>query len=241
VIVSHQHKYLFVELPRTASTAISHELRELYEGTSILRKHATYRDFLRLATPEERSYFVFSAIRNPLDDAVSLYFKYRSNHKSKFTDPAKIEKHKRLADYVGRIKYRFVYERGVDFATYFKHFYKIPYNNWSDMAHREFDFVIRFENLQADFTKVLQLIGVEPKRPLPVVNSTGGKERDYKSYYTPEIIPHAKHVFGPYMQQWGYTFPAEWGETIIPWRHQAEFKFYNLFRGIYWRYLRARI
>lgn len=241
MIISHTHKYLFVELPRTASTAISHELRALYDGAPILRKHATYHDFLKIATPEEREYFVFSAIRNPLDDAVSLYFKYRSNHKRKFTDPEKLRKRKRLADHVARLKFRFIHASEADFPLYFRRFYKIPYNNWSDLAHRDFDVVIRFEHLQADFARALQLIGVEQQRPLPVVNRTSGKGRDYASYYTPEIIPRAKRVFGPYMRQWGYEFPAAWGTTTVPWRHQAEFEFYNLFRGIYWRYLRARI
>jgi hypothetical protein len=241
MIISHQHKYVFVELPRTASTAVSHELRELYDGRPMLRKHATYRDFLNVATPEERGYFVFSSIRNPLDDAVSLYFKYRSNHKDKFTDPAKLRKHKRIADYVSRIKFRFIHRADADFASYFRRFYKIPYNNWSDLSHREFDFVIRFEHLQEDFAEALRRIGIEPKRPLPTVNRTSGRSRDYLSYYTPEIIPRAKRVFGPYMAQWNYQFPPEWGATTVPWQHRAEFEFYNLFRGLYWRYLRARV
>jgi hypothetical protein len=39
-----------------------------------------------------------------------------------------------------------------------------------------------------DFAEVLKLIGIEPKRPLPVVNKTVGRERDFVSYYTPETI-----------------------------------------------------
>src|SRR2546426_260618 len=40
LIVSHKHRYVFVELPRTGSTAVRHELRELYDGTPILHKHS---------------------------------------------------------------------------------------------------------------------------------------------------------------------------------------------------------
>jgi hypothetical protein len=196
---------------------------------------------LQIASPPEKNYFVFGGIRNPLDDAVSLYLKYRSDHKNKFTDPEKLRKRKRLADYVARIKFRFIHENAADFPTYFRRFYKIPYNTWSDLSHRDFDFVIRFEHLQADFARALQLIGIEQQRPLPVVNPTSGKSRDYLAYYTPDIVDRAKRVFGPYMKQWGYDFPANWGETAIPWYHQVEFEFYNLFRGLYWRYLRMRI
>ena len=75
MIISHQHKYLFVELPRTGTTAVSRELRLMYAGTRILRKHSSYQEFLRKASDEEKKYFVFTCIRNPLDDAVSHYFK----------------------------------------------------------------------------------------------------------------------------------------------------------------------
>jgi hypothetical protein len=45
---------------------------------------------------------------------------------------------------------------------------------------------------------------------LPVVNKTTGKE-DYLKYYTPDIRERSIYIFGPFMQQWGYEFPKEWG------------------------------
>jgi hypothetical protein len=241
MIISRKHRYLFVELPRTGSTAISRELREYYDGTPILQKHATYNDFLNIASPEEKKYFVFAGIRNPLGDAVSLYFKLESGHHRIWTDPAKVKRSRRLADYVRSRMFRYVNETKADFPTYFKKFYKVPYNTWSDLSHRQFDFIIRFENLQEDFADALRLIGIEPKRPLPIANKTNKPEKDYLSYYTPDIIPVAKRVFGPYMKQWGYTFPPEWGDDSNSWWNEMEFMFINFFRRFYWRYLRARI
>lgn len=241
MIISHQHKYLFVELPRTASTAISKELRQLYHGEPILRKHATYNDFLKQASPDERGYFVFSGMRNPLDHAVSLYFKYKTDHKHKFTDQEKIARRRGIVNRVAMMKYHFVTQHEADFPTYFRRFYKIPYNDWSNLAHRKFDYVIRYEHLQDDFATVLRLIGIEQQRPLPVVNKTGGKSRDFTTYYTPSTIARAKRVFGPYMKQWGYEFPPEWGVTSVPWWNQLEFEVFNLFRSVYWRHLRFRI
>jgi len=54
---------------------------------------------------------------------------------------------------------------------------------------------MRFESLQEDFEKVLGLIGIEPKRPLPVVNRTTERRADFASY-SPEVIPRAKWIFG---------------------------------------------
>ncbi len=239
MIISHKHKYLFVELPRTGSTAISRELRTYYDGQPILQKHATYADFLKIASDEEKKYFVFAGIRNPLDDAVSLYCKLENSHHKIWTGTVK--RNKRLADYINLAMFRFIKRTEADFSTYFKKFYKIPYNTWSDLSHGEFDFIIRFEKLQEDFDDVLRLIGIEPVRPLPVVNKTNKQADNYLSYYTPEIIPRAKRVFGPYMRQWDYQFPREWGETAIPWWNQVEFGFFNVFRRVYWKFLRSRV
>ncbi len=241
MIISHKHKYLFVELPRTGSTAISRELRLNYDGEPILVKHATYEDFLKSATPEEKRYFVFSGIRNPLDDAVSLYFKYVTDHKHKFTDPERLQRTRGLVTFISLRRFRFVREAQPDFTTYLKRYYRTPYNNWSSLSHKQFDFIIRFEHLQEDFGLVLRLLGLEPKRPLPKVNSTEKKEQNYLSYYTPEAIAHAKRVFGPFMKQWGYDWPPEWGDAETSRWNELEFAFVNVFRTAYWRFLRFRI
>ena len=64
MVISHENKYVFVEFPRTGSTSISRELVQCYGGKRILRKHSSYNEFLKKATPEERKYFVFSSDRN---------------------------------------------------------------------------------------------------------------------------------------------------------------------------------
>lgn len=241
MIISHTYKYVFVELPRTGSTAISRELRDLYDGQPILRKHATYQDFLKVASPIEKTYFVFGGIRNPLDDAVSYYFKLKTNHKQKFTDPQKLSRRTGLVNWIDNTLFHFLQKTDADFSSFFLRWYVVPYNTWASLSHKEFDYVVKFEQLQQDFARVLELIGIEPQRPLPMINKTSGKERTYAIYYTPAAIKRAKRVFGPYMEQWGYTFPPEWGDSTVPWWNQIEFEFLNLFRTVYWKHLRFRI
>lgn len=240
MIISHKHKYLFVELPLTGTTAISKELRENYDGIAHLTKHATYQNFLEKASEEEKKYFVFSCLRNPMDQVVSYYFKYKTDHKNRFSDEAKLNRYKGLVKYSDTKKFRYIHDNNATFADFFLKFYKIPYNNWSQLSHKEFDFIIRFESLQDDFSQALNLIGIEQKRPLPSVNKTAEKG-DFLAHYTPETIAHAKRVFGPFMKKWGYDFPPEWGPVTVSRWNQIEFDFYNIFRGIFWRYLRNRI
>ena len=240
MVISHKHKYLFVELPRTGSTAISKELRRYYDGATFLRKHTTFLEFLKVASPEEKKYFVFSTIRNPLDDIVSLYFKYKTDHDKKYTDPVELNRRGPLVRYVDLLRFNSIQKNSLDFAVYFKRFHKIPYGNWSILSHKNFDFILHFENLQNDFARVLELLDIEAQRPLPVVNKTGEKA-DFVSYYTPDIYGHARRVCGPFMKMWGYSFPAEWGDNSVPLLSQVAFHFINPFRIAYWKHLRRRI
>lgn len=242
MIISHKHKYIFVELPRTGTTSVGRELCKVYDGKRILYKHSTYHDFLRFATDEEKSYFVFSSIRNPLDDAVSRYFKLKTNHRERYTDPAKVARRRTII--VERIEdrlFRYIQQNDADFATFFMKYYTVPYNDWSSVDHRHFDFIIRFENLHADFAKALELIGIEQKRPLPVKNKTPKKNVDYLTYYTPETIKRAKRVFGPYMEQWGYEMPPSWGDPSVSRWNRMEFELFTALRGVFWKYFRHRV
>ena len=236
MIISHKHRYLFVELYQTASTAISSELRASYDGEPILKKHSFYEEFLRVASPRERGYFVFSGIRNPLEIVTSMYFKYKANQND-FENP------KHWSSNGGWITprllrhYRFVTQEGTDFSDFLRKFYWFPYDNWSRLSHSKMDFIIRFENIDTDFDECLRRIGLEVRRPLPRVNATVGKPRDVSALFDEDAVRLALRSFGPFMTKWGYHFPPEWGaaQGIAPPR--------NIFPrdGVLWRRLPTRV
>lgn len=241
MIISHQYKYVFVEYPRTGTTAVSNELCQNYSGMRILRKHSAYQEFLKSASPEEKKYFVFTSVRNPLDDAVSHYFKLRTDHRERYTNRKKVRNGKRLAEYFDAFLFRYIESNNVDFPTYFRKFYVIPYNTWSTISIKRYNYIMRFENLSDDFASVLKMLEIDPIRPLPQRNVTGERKKEYWTYYTPEIIPRARRIFGPFMKQWGYEFPKEWGEQPISFWNQVEYEFFTLFRRVYWSVLREHI
>ena len=137
--------------------------------------------------------------------------------------------------------YKDLHKNNADFEKFFLKYYRIPFNNWASMGRKHYDYIIRFENIQEDFGNTLRAIGIEPIRPLPIRNATTKRKREFPTYYSPKAIQRARWVFGPFMKQWGYEFPAEWGEYSIPWLQKVEYQFVNVFRGFYWRYLRSRI
>jgi hypothetical protein len=241
MIISHKFKYVFVEYPRTGTTAVSKELCQNYSGQRILRKHSTYQEFLKVASPEEKKYFVFTSVRNPLDDAVSHYFKLRTDHRERYTNREKVRNGKRLAEILDAYLFRYLQKKEMDFPTYFRKFYVIPYNTWSTISIKRYNYIMRFESLRDDFATVLKMLDIEPLRPLPERNVTGERKKEYWMYYTPEIIPRARRIFGPFMKQWGYEFPKEWGDQPISFWNQVEYEFFTLFRRVYWSVLREHI
>jgi hypothetical protein len=98
--------------------------------------------------------------------------------------------------------------------------------------------VMRTETLADDFAVALGRIGIEPVRRLPVVNATPGREADFTEAYTPKAIKRAAWVFGPYMREWGYEFPASWGRIDVPWWSGLLLQAVRRPRMLYWKYFR---
>ncbi len=233
MVISDKHKFIFVELFFTGSTAISKELCDLYEGRKILRKHSRYHEFLGIATKEQLNYFTFSGIRNPMDLVVSEYLKIKTNHKSRFTTPSEWRKNGGTLSNEQLRLFKEITVQELSFQEYFMKYFKLPYDNWSCLSHKRFDFIIRFENISADFGNALKKIGLEPKRELPHLNQTKNKA-DFLEFYTPEIRNRAVFVFAPFMRQWGYEFPKEWNvrkQSIVS---NIIYRILRTARKIYW-------
>ena len=165
MVISHKYKYLFIEVYRTGSTAISSELCELYDGEKILSKHSRYHEFLKIASEEEKKYFVFSGIRNPMDMVVSGYLKMKNDHKGRYTNPSEWRRNGGTISDKNLKLYQTV--KDLTFEEYFNKYFKLPYDNWTNVAHGKFDFIIKFENIQKDFSEVLRRLHIEQKRELP--------------------------------------------------------------------------
>lgn len=240
MIISHQNKYIFIQIPHTASTAIGDELCINYDGKRILDKHCLYFEFEKVAKEEEKEYFVFACVRNPLDDVVSRYYKYTSNHMKMFTTPRYWQKNggdgwvtnKQLK------QYQWITENNATFEDFFLNYYHIPYDSFISIQSKKYDYIMRFETIEQDFSEVLKLLNLSQKRPLPFRNKTSLKERNFFSYFTPKTQQRALFVFGPFMQKWGYSFPEEWSNKTVPWLSQTQFEFLGIIRKLHRKYIR---
>lgn len=236
MIISHQYEYIFIELPRTGTTAIHKELLEKYGGKEILYKHATYREFLKNASSSEKDYFVFSCIRNPLDRVVSLFLKMKYKQ-GVYSDKAFKEKRGIIQKLYFDRRFKYIQKYNANFSDYFKKFFIIPYDDFSCLDHSQFDYVIQFENLQNDFSEVLELLNIKQKRPLPVINKTDKKEDNYLKYFTNNIRRKSVKIFGPWMSLNNYDLPKSWERYPLNTLDFIRFKFFRLLRKFFYLYI----
>ena len=234
MIISHKNRYVFVQLPHTGCSAVARELCEFYDGKPMLRKHSYYHQFLRSATKEEKEYFTFSAVRNPLDEYISVFYKLKSNHE-KYDDPRNSTKNGGFV--TGGMRRRFHHvQRTGDLVSYFLKYSRVPYDNWSRLAHKKFDYVMRFEELQKDFAEVLRRLGVEQVRPLPHFNPTEQPEEEDRYGLFPEEVRKRVHwVFAPFMEDWGYDLPSSWQMSGCPASSRVVYEISGVLKSAFWR------
>jgi len=237
MIISNKNKYLFVELPRTGTTAISKELIANYDGESILWKHAPLNKFLQNASAEQKSYFVFACMRNPIDRTFSLYNKLLNDHGNEYSVLRSKRFYNLQAWYFYR-QFQFINEHNASFADYLKKFYSVlPYDDWITLDYSFFDKVIRFDKLNEDFKNTLAAIGLEIKRDLPSVNTTR-KMSSMSEELDNDSINLLNRVFGVYLQKMGFQLPNGLGKLRITKAMLIKYEFFHLFKAIYWRFFK---
>ncbi|MAW21467.1 MAG: hypothetical protein CMD16_03620 [Flavobacteriales bacterium] len=238
MIISHKYKYLFIGLPFSASSAISKELYLEHEGEPYLSKHSLYYEFEKKATNQEKKYFVFAVLRNPMDIAVTIYEKMKANAKGNFTNPKLFIENGGHITKQQRERFKYIHNHKASFQQYFKKFFIRPYDNLFSLTLSHCDFIIKYENIDKDYLMALQKVGVEEPRPLPVANKTIGKKKNLSLYYTDDIKHQAIAVFGPFLEKYNYDFPSQWGRIKTPLIHVIHFKALSLLRKINQKYFK---
>ena len=58
----------------------------MYDGEPILEYHSNYFEFLRHCTKDPKDYFIFCGVRNPMDNAASLYMKLMTDQNKAYSE-----------------------------------------------------------------------------------------------------------------------------------------------------------
>lgn len=235
MIISHRYKFLFIGLPFSASSAITKDLHEEHDGKPYLRKHSLYHEFVKVATDEEKKYFVFAVLRNPMEITVTVYEKMKSNSKGNFTNPDLFTENGGHISKKHRERFNFIQENNATFQEYFIKFFNKPLDNFTSITLDNCNYIIRYENIAEDYKTALIKAGVKNPKPLAVTNKTSGKKKDITEYYTEEVQRLALFVFGPFLSKYNYEFPDKWINKKVPFSAYFLFKIGEIARRLKWK------
>jgi len=186
---------MFIHIPKAAGTSIEKSLGFIRARTPNKFKrlfnneghysfgHIEIRKRLKNGAISKEFYesaFKFCFCRNPYDRAVSHYFYARGRHPDQF--PRSVS----FIDFTRTL------------GNYGKMFRLQKY--YTDEL--KFDFIGRFENLQEDFNKIKNIIGVEAE--LMITNTT--KHRHYSTYYNDESTDNILKFYKDDFDFFGYNY-----------------------------------
>ena len=185
-MVSHEHKCIFLHIPKAAGTSIERFLRDVDSDipSKVLRK----RGFSRFLN-DHLDYYVFSIVRNPYDRLVSAWkwgeFKLRNEPSCPYYQKSRsvsFEEYVQLLVYENYRHFnRLCWSEYEEYHT-LPQFECCPHLNgghyFTDKSNPSFscDFIGRFENLKEDFKKIYSDLNFD-KLELPhAFNSKAFKE-----------------------------------------------------------------
>lgn len=179
---------IFVRIPKCASQSISKALFGNLGGG-----HRSIFQYRLIFSPQEfDKYFKFTFVRNPWDRVASAFFYHRERWPSSifasFPD---------LNSFV----HEWLDEENIATVSAFRpqHTFICGTNN-----NIELDFIGYFENIEEDFNKVTQKLGIDCR--LKTTNKTNIKKRDYRTYFDEKSIQIVAELYQKDILLLGYDF-----------------------------------
>ena len=207
MIISAEHKYIFVAIPKTGTHSVRQALREhmgprdleqvglfvqkkfpIPELAQLQHGHLSLQQIRPYLRPEEwGGFFKFAFVRNPFDRFIS-YCAFRTRDTGAFeTDPQKVMRH-------------YLFE-----APPHGHLLFQPQHMFVTGPDGEMfaDHVGRVERMQESYDEIAVRIGI-PSRPLDKVNAT--ERRAYRDYYDQQLIVGVAKLYARDLDLFGYQF-----------------------------------
>lgn len=241
MIISYKYKYIFIGLPFSASSAISKELLEHYDGEALLAKHSN----IPLLKSERsdinlKEYYVFAVYRNPVEICFSVYNKFLTNAYGVFTDSKYFIENGGHVTKRAREKYEIVQNEKLSFEDFLIRYYsKLPYDNFLSLNKDYLKGIIYFDRLNEGFLECLKEIGIGAKRDLPLHNTT---KKEIESYTLSPILDERLFYSFRYHNR-------KWTEQKFIARYRLQYLFYkmiNFYRHRNWinrdsKYFKRRV
>jgi hypothetical protein len=187
LLISSSHAFLFVAVPKTATSSVEDALAPYRDSQRelTLGKHALAMEFVELFSPEALdALFKFGFVRNPY---TWMYSWYRYRQRRHLANPGH-RHHDRYAGGKSFDEFMQSYNEGQIFMKQSDFLY----------SHNDellVDFVGRYENIQADFDHISQRLAL-PEIPLEQVNVSSGA-----SFSPEQISPQSRAIINSDFQR----------------------------------------
>jgi hypothetical protein len=191
-----EHECIFIHIPKCAGQSVRASLFE-----NLLPGHINVYTYQMVFDKDEFDrYFKFTIVRNPWDRLVSAYV-FLKNGGAHEKDKKWSENH--LSKYQN---FKVFVEEGLhrkDILAY-PHFRPQVKFLLGQQGKMQIDFIGHLENIQEDFSYITEKIGLN--RDLFHINKTKSKRRDYRSYYTGELIEIVAKIYKSDIDAFNYDF-----------------------------------
>lgn len=175
MLLSTTHNFLFIAVPKTASSSVEESLGGYHDPLRApeLGKHALAMEAVELLSEQDMaSLYKFAFVRNPY---TWMYSWYRFRRRPGLGNP----QHRHHSRYAGNM----TFDEFMQSYNEGQIFMKQSDFVCSHEGELQVDFVGRYESLQADFDQICEQIGIICP-PLKQVNSGGGSEFSSRSMST---------------------------------------------------------
>ena len=186
-MINHQHKFLFIHVPRTGGTSIEAQFQ--YNEAKEKNKHWNLNDWKNQLNGEDfDSYFKFTFVRNPWDILISKYVCswYAVKHRG------------------GEIGY----QSGKSLKYFLDHYQPAEHEHGDGLLDyfdpEQMDFVGRFENRVQDIEYISRNIGININ-----ANKKDRSHKDkkhYTEYYDDETREIVAKRYAKDIEYFGYKF-----------------------------------
>lgn len=194
--INPEHKVLFIHIPKTAGSSIEiffqmqreeryycSRPRHLIDTVKYAPQHFTGR-IMKERFPHFDSYFKFCFVRNPYDRVLSeYYFMHRRKGIEFFNDPTNFK----------RWVFSYLNKEGKKFMNCYCHKIEQYRFVYDEDGNQIIDFIGKFENLQEDFTKLLDIIGYTGEKTL--VKSQTAKFKKNENLLTYPVRERIREVY----------------------------------------------
>lgn len=207
--VNHEHKILFVHIPKTGGQTVCKILnipkgskKHYYwksDKNEIDYGHATIKQLSELINLDD--YYKFTFIRNPYDRLVSEYF-FRIKNISAKNSVLKLKQKTSFNEFVKQV-YE-LHKRRFNSKHYFITHYIPQYDYINIDGDIKVDDVYRYEEFENNVRKIINEFNL--KDEIPKKNISKNKKSDYMEYYNMETKKMVNEIYETDFFRFNYNF-----------------------------------